>query len=443
MVAIQRLRSRMARIVVVIAAVCGCSFVAQVSAPETALPRSAAPPRSVAVRIAFVGPAGGISVMAPDGTSRRRLTRNPYDFGPDMSRDGRRVIFFRLVNPRGRRPQTDLYIVRSDGSKLRRLTRTQTSERFPAWSPDGNKIAFERQTRSATRIFTMDADGARVRRITRSPTSTDEWRPAWSPDGRSLAYVAVSQPPADARAIHVVSITGGRSRFLVATSSRIVPSPEWAPSGRQLAYVDGGEYVAEIENYTRDLYIIDRRTRERRQLTSERVTFEMDPSWGPGGTMIGQDAGFDNHYVRYVEYRTYFGGYEFVDVGGAVFPGTTVSIEIRKEGNGTWTALVDGVPIRSNIQLSDTMDNTDVVTEVFLTDPPGPPNAAHSCPNHDVTFQAITYAIPWNIGFQDSPFVRQYLTNTSFRTYRNDCPTACRLVEDSSEGMIFPELPRP
>ncbi|NIM52763.1 MAG: translocation protein TolB, partial [Gemmatimonadales bacterium] len=57
----------------------------------------------------------------------------------------------------------------------------------PAWSPDGTRIAFDRDSEDTNReIYVMDADGSNPVRLTSHPA--DETFPAWSPDGRWIAF---------------------------------------------------------------------------------------------------------------------------------------------------------------------------------------------------------------------------------------------------------------
>jgi Tol biopolymer transport system component len=62
---------------------------------------------------------------------------------------------------------------------------------WPAYSPDGRKIAFGSSRSGDFEISVMNADGTETRRLTHSPGL--DARPAWSPDGARIDFA--SRPP--------------------------------------------------------------------------------------------------------------------------------------------------------------------------------------------------------------------------------------------------------
>lgn len=54
----------------------------------------------------------------------------------------------------------------ADDSEVRRLTTNNAEDEQPAWSPDGEKIAFASERNDNYEIFVMDADGSEVRQLT-------------------------------------------------------------------------------------------------------------------------------------------------------------------------------------------------------------------------------------------------------------------------------------
>jgi TolB protein len=131
-------------------------------------------------RIAFRSGTLDLAIMKADGSRAHRITttRNAYEWEFDFSPDGRRIVFSRS---RDRLDRTDIFSVSADGSHLRRLTRSNAVETFPAFSPRSNRIAFSSDRRRADgsyRIYTMRVDGSRIRRLSGGHRGADE-SPSW------------------------------------------------------------------------------------------------------------------------------------------------------------------------------------------------------------------------------------------------------------------------
>src|SRR5690349_2658188 len=107
----------------------------------------------------------------------RVLTAGNQDLVPDISPNGRRVVFERCVQALkcGDIGQVNIWIVQSDGSHARSLTACDGKKCLgsfdPAFSPDGRSVAFTQDRVDAhgvnfNGVFIMRTDGTHLRRIT-------------------------------------------------------------------------------------------------------------------------------------------------------------------------------------------------------------------------------------------------------------------------------------
>ncbi len=123
----------------------------------------------------------------------------------------------------------------------RQLTSGEGSDIGPVWSPDGSKIAFTRLEEGRTVYFVTGVDGGSEQQVIAFPASAAEPQPepgvAWTPDGRSLIVVEVQEKQPGFLA--VVPMAGGESKRLTTPpeGSEGDSTPAVAPDGTALAFV--------------------------------------------------------------------------------------------------------------------------------------------------------------------------------------------------------------
>lgn len=115
-------------------------------------------------------------------SSRARYGPN-FDWSPDGSR-----IALALAPADFYTGNDEIYVVNKDGTGLTRLTRNRTGDRSPAWSPNGNRIAFISSRDDQSNISLINADGSGFVDLTGTRISGYIRTFKWSPDGTQIAF---------------------------------------------------------------------------------------------------------------------------------------------------------------------------------------------------------------------------------------------------------------
>jgi TolB protein len=194
----------------------------------------------------------------PDGTGLERLTDHPaFDDQAVMSPDGNRVAFVS-----SRSGQADIWLLDIRTRQLRNLTDHPGGDYRPAWSPDGQWIAFTSDRDSdgarahttapafspaqSTQIYVIRTDASGLRRLTTGETSVGG--ASWSEDGKQIAFYEASAAdwrvmgrshPGPAATSQIVSadVSTGARQVLTFGSGRKF-APKWIGPGR-VAYLRG------------------------------------------------------------------------------------------------------------------------------------------------------------------------------------------------------------
>jgi len=188
----------------------------------------------------------------PDGSALEKLVDDTaYDGQAALSPDGRTLAFVS-----SRSGQADIWLMEMRSRKVRNLTQNAAGDFRPAWSPDGKWLAFSTDrdskvprysesnfvVRQSTEIYIVKPDGSWLRRVTHD----DEFAgsPAWSSDGRSLVfYTAPSAQVArlvsvrrlgGTTQIESVNLQDGQRRVLTTAEGEKF-SPRWL-SGDRIGY---------------------------------------------------------------------------------------------------------------------------------------------------------------------------------------------------------------
>jgi Tol biopolymer transport system component len=115
-------------------------------------------------------------------------------------------------------------------SPIRQLTNTSAANLRPAWSPDGQRIAFQSNRDGPYHIYLMNADGSTAQQL--SSGDRDDRHPAWSPDAKQIA---VDSGDALHREIWVIDVAT-RARTQITKLGAITSFPSWSPDGKRISF---------------------------------------------------------------------------------------------------------------------------------------------------------------------------------------------------------------
>ncbi len=147
------------------------------------------------------------------------------------------------------RRRTHLYIFDLTKRNLTQITSGDYDDDQLGWAPDGKRLAFvsNRSTPDPdatynTDIWVVSADntdkGEHITQVTKGPGEDRE--PAWSPDGNWIAYSTRLDPNVfeyGTKHLAVVPSTGGESKVLTQSFDRMVVDPHFAPDGKTIYFV--------------------------------------------------------------------------------------------------------------------------------------------------------------------------------------------------------------
>ncbi|HEU5170210.1 MAG TPA: CehA/McbA family metallohydrolase [Gemmatimonadales bacterium] len=226
-----------------------------------------------------------------DSGEARQLTDGPgYDYQPDWSPDGRRMVYASYDGA-----EVELRLLDLATGTSRTLVRNGAVNVDPRWSPDGRRVAYVStafEGRFHVFVVTVEADGAAGEplRITEDRHgglpryyyhAYDQYlAPAWSPEGRELLLLSNRGHVWGSGTIwRMEARPGGVMREIRDEETTWRADPDWAPDGRRAVYSSylGGQW--------HQLWLMTADGESPFQLTYGEFDATM-PRWSPDGRRI-------------------------------------------------------------------------------------------------------------------------------------------------------------
>ena len=254
-----------------------------------------------------------------------------YSFGRlgsvEMSPDKSSVLYqVTYVSISQNKTNSELFIMKSDGSEKKQLTITSTRENNPQWIENGKKIAFLSNETGSSQIWTINPDGGGMKQISNVEGGIDGFK--YSPDGKKILFIknvksvetaSDKYPDLDKASGRIVDdlmykhwdswVESVPHPFVADLSgnklsnikdllegepyeSPMLPSGgmeqlDWSPDGKIIAYTSrkktGKEYAVSTNS---DIYFYNVETGQTRNMTEGMMGYDVNPHFSPDGKYL-------------------------------------------------------------------------------------------------------------------------------------------------------------
>ncbi|MFF4039505.1 hypothetical protein [Streptomyces sp. NPDC001816] len=334
-----------------------------------------------------------IYLRSADG-SVRRLTRGLDAAHPRLTPDGRAVVFDAAApgGPDGG-TQRDLWLVRTDGTGLTRLTDTPADEECPTVSPDGQRLAYSSDSDpvAGSQIFVRPLNGGTATRVT-DPVNGTATEPAWNPvnddENRNwIAYTATTtvdgQPVPRLRVTNAEG-TGDEPLLGGARAQWRAHGAAWLPDGDGVLFLSP-EITCECEGDWDHVFRATAHSDQVPSLVLNENREVLSPTWlGPlngGGVVVERTSAATPHVVTLQDIR--MDGADPRDLGLTILdedPAADTNTDPAKDplfqpaaGYDPWTERQNYTPDGRRIVVTRFENNADGrrIERIWMTDADG------------------------------------------------------------------------
>lgn len=224
---------------------------------------------------------GEIMVLGTSGNAAPiRLNAGTVSRMPTASADGQRIAFAVSMKELGTNAQIDdIFAVDRNGMNMKQLTSEPGVDAEPAWSPNGDRIAYRHldQATGYSAIWVMNADGSNKVKLTAALENAYSMSaPSWSPDGSRIAFATVARSGSTS-AIWTMNADGSDQQQRTSSVDGFDTEPTWSAGGSQIAF-------SRIFAGDREIAILTLASGSVQRLSLPGAQWH--PAWSPDGSHI-------------------------------------------------------------------------------------------------------------------------------------------------------------
>jgi len=286
--------------------------------------------RQIAAALLCIAAASALPSQAPRAVRATDIYRLRDVGDPRISPDGEWVAYtVTTVDSTKDKSDSDLWMVRWNGSRTLRLTSSPENEGSPRWSPDNRYLSFVsgRYESKGGQIWLLDRAGGEAVRLTELKGGVADHE--WSPDGTRIAILSHDPDPEDAKPdslksknpkpividryhfkkdgdgyldhrrdhIYVIEVDS-KKVVQVTTGDYDESAPRWSPDGKRLAFVSRRGADPDRDNNS-DIFIVDAAAGATPKQVTTWAGPDRSPVWSPDGTQIAYLQGSEPQLYAY------------------------------------------------------------------------------------------------------------------------------------------------